>query len=437
MTGLIMTVQLLLGLSILVFLHELGHYLTAKMFGIKVEKFYLFFDAWGGKLMSFEWHGTEFGIGWLPFGGYCKIAGMVDESMDTAQLACEPQAWEFRAKPAWQRLIVICAGVIMNLITGIFIMSCLLLSSQSNYLSNDEVSQYGIYASPIARELHFQTGDKIVQVNGKTVKRFQDVQSLNVLLGATITVVRGQDTLNIVVPDDTYKRLNVQRGALFEPFNYPMATIDSIYESSIAQRAGLQKNDLIIAVAGDSVRSFGAFRDLIWQHRAQEIVIDIVRNNVPESLTVKLDSTGYLGIQLGSYPYQLASYTISSALFYGTKDAFDLILANARGLGKIFTGKEKAQESLQGPVGMARIYGGQWVWTKFWYITALISLILAFMNILPIPALDGGHLVFILAEIITRRKPSIKVLTVAQTIGMMLLLGIMIFAIGNDIIRLF
>jgi len=435
MSGLIMTLQLLLGLSLLVFIHEMGHYLAARAFGIRVNKFYLFFDAWGVKLFSFKRGETEFGIGWLPLGGYCQIAGMIDETQGEEDLASTPQPWEYRSKPAWQRLIVIFGGIFLNFVTGILILSFLLLGSSKGYLSNEEVSRFGITPSSVAQEVGFQSGDRILSINGKKIVRFQDAQAMNVLFGAQVEVLRSNETLTITIPNDTYRRVMQEGVQFFGAENYPVI-VENLVEGSIAEQMGILANDRILQINADTIHSFGILQSVLSAYRNEDVQISIDRNTDILSLNTTLDSTGKLGVFV-RVPYQATRYTLGSALVFGTKDAMDLLTANARGLGKVVSGREKASETIQGPIGMARIYGAKWDWARFWYVTGILSLILAFMNFLPIPALDGGHIVFTVWEIITRRKPSDKFLMVTQQIGMILLITLMVFAFGNDLFRIF
>ncbi|MEG1909825.1 MAG: RIP metalloprotease RseP [Bacteroidales bacterium] len=435
MNFLIMAGQLILGLSILVLIHEAGHFLAARMFGIRVDKFYLFFDAWGWSLFKFKKGDTEYGIGWLPLGGYCKIAGMVDESMDKEQMKQAPQEYEYRSKPAWQRLIVIAAGVVLNLITGIVIFALLIFNQEKAYLSNEEVNKVGIYASSLARDLGFENGDRILSVNGKEIERFKDAQGFSVIFGSDITVDRHGEKKTIQVPKNAYKKLTNIGMRIFEPYYYPLI-IDTVIPNLPAAKAGLDKGDRIIGLDSVTIKSFGDFREGIVNAKNKKVNITFLRNKDTLTRLVLIDSTGYVGL-LASSPYNFKPYTFINSFYYGSKDAFEMISANAKGLGKIFTGEEKASESVQGPIGIASIYGNEWIWSRFWYITAMISLILAFMNILPIPGLDGGHIMFTLYEIITRHKPSDKFLEYSQMVGMFLLMALMVFAVGNDLFRLF
>lgn len=436
MSGLIMAAQLILGLSILVILHELGHFMAARAFGIRVEKFYLFFDAWGVKLFKYKKGNIEYGIGWLPLGGYVKISGMIDESMDKEAMKQPPQPWEFRSKPAWQRLIVMIAGVLMNVILGIIIYSGILLFSTEKYLPNDSVKD-GIYAYPSARQIGFQTGDKILSINGKKFERFEDVASTRMLFGGTVVVEREGLTTGIIVPDTLYRTyIKKKREPFISAHNYQFL-IDSVLPGFPAYKAGLKKSDKIIVVDNQPVECFGHFKELLTEYAGKDVQMVVSRNGSFDTLSVKVDTAGIIGI-LQSIPlYTLKDYTVFSAIGFGASDAIETLVANAKGLGKIFQGKEKVTESVQGPIGIAKIYGGVWDWFRFWTITGMISMVLAFMNILPIPALDGGHVIFLVIEAVTRRKFSDKFMERVQLAGMIILITLMVFIFGNDIFRLF
>lgn len=444
MTGLIMAAQLILGLSILIVLHELGHFLAARAFGIRVEKFYLFFDAWKFRLFHFKRGDTEFGIGWLPIGGYVKIAGMVDESLDTAKLKEPPQPWEFRSKPAWQRLIVMIAGVVMNLIVGMVIFTGIIMHYEKEYLPNSAVTN-GVYAYEAGRDLGFVTGDKIIAVNGNEIERFKDITSTNVLLGATITVDRGGKSVEIVIPGEFYKTYSKGiRDYFIDAHNHPCiidSVIDTIHPDkttsvvSAAKTAGLKKGDRVIQMDSIPIGSYGKLREMAWKNKGRSMELAVVRAKDTLAITLKLDSTGLIGIQCKP-PYTFKKYSFFAAIRYGVSDAMGNLVANVRGLGKIISGKESARESIQGPIGIAKIYGGTWNWFRFWMITGLLSMVLAFMNILPIPALDGGHVIFTTIEMITRKKFSDKFMERAQVVGMIILFAIMGFAIFNDFFKM-
>jgi regulator of sigma E protease len=433
MNGLVMAGQLLAGLGLLVFIHELGHFLAARMFGIRVEKFYVFFDFGGVKLYSKTIGDTEYGIGWFPLGGYVKIAGMIDESVDKEFLNTEPQPWEFRSKPAWQRFIVMIGGITMNIILGIFIFAFWLKIYQQEYVDVQNVKE-GIYAYELAREEGLQTGDRIIAINGKPVKRAIDLVSLKVFFGAELTIIRNGQQLTIDLPDELFQKYGTSKSKFVSiDDNFPFY-VDSVPENSPAYSAGLKPQDRIVSVNDIQVNSYGAFREQIISNSSKEVKLGILRNSETVYSNATVDEEGKLGFyakqQLENLPRK--KYSWASAFVFGTKDGFEAIYFNAVGLGKIFTGKVNATESVQSPIGIAKIYGSTWKWERFWYFTGLISFILAFMNILPIPALDGGHVVFI------QGKPvSEKVLERAQVVGMVMLLALMVFAFGNDIYKEF
>lgn len=429
-----MAAQLILGLAILVTLHELGHFLAARAFGIRVEKFYLFFDAWGFKFFSFKKGETEYGIGWLPLGGYVKIAGMIDESMDKEAMKQPAQPWEFRSKPAWQRLIVMVAGVTMNVLLGIAIYTMVLHKYEKHYLANESVTD-GIYAFDLGKQAGLQTGDKIIKIDGKPFERFEELLSSRVIFGADLTILRDGKEMTITIPDDFYKTtIKAGRGNFIGPFKANLL-VDSVAPGKPASIAGLQKGDAIVTINGTRLFSMEACKKIITENKSKPISMQVVRGNDSLMLQAVVNDSGLIGIayhpDFGRYP--LTDYTFASALSYGSKDAFEAIVSNIKGLKQVFIGKEKASESVQGPIGIATIYGGVWDWHRFWTITGLLSMVLAFMNILPIPALDGGHVVFLLIESVTRKKFSDKFMERAQIAGMVILLSLMVFTIGNDI----
>ncbi|HKK66749.1 MAG TPA: RIP metalloprotease RseP [Bacteroidales bacterium] len=434
MSGLIMAAQLLLALSLLVFVHELGHYLAARAFGIKVDKFFIFFD-WPGKIYSKKVKGTEYGIGMLPIGGYVKIAGMIDESMDKEQMKKPPQPWEFRSKPAWQRLIVMIAGVVMNVIIGILIFTFSHLNYSEQYVDVTQIEE-GIYPYEYARDIGLRTGDKIVSIDGEKVKRMSDVLSTRLYLGEQITVKRNGNALTIPLPDTLYRHMMDAEMPFLSYENFPVE-IKAVTEGKPAEKAGLHSTDNILAVNGHDIQSLGEFREMLFQNKSDTVRMTIRRLGNRMELQMPVDSTGMIGIELDIDEYPTTDYTFFSAMKYGWRDAFESVSANAKGIGKVFSGQEKASESLQGPIGIAKIFGGTWNWARFWMLTGMISMVLAFVNILPIPALDGGHVLFTLIEMVTGRKLPDKFMEIVQLIGLVIVMGLMIFVIGNDIINLF
>jgi len=423
--------QLILALSIIVGLHEFGHFIAARAFGIRVEKFYLFFDAWGIKLFSFKKGDTEYGIGWLPLGGYVKIAGMIDESMDKEAMKEPAKPDEFRAKPAWQRLIVMLGGVIVNFFLGVIILAFITLHYDKQYLPVDEVDN-GIYAYSLAQEVGFETGDKILAVNGEKIDRFSDVLSQSNLMGAKVTVLRNGQEMNVIIPDTFYKNYTSKIKPLFitaDNFNF---SVDSVLAKSAAEKGGIKKGDIILAVDSQTINSFGDFRKSVRGRKGETITVSLLRDQDSLDLSIQVDSFGLVGITPIS-PYKFKEYSLGEGFKYGWNDGVSILSANVKGFGKIFSGKENAAESLQGPIGMATFFGAEWKWHRFWYLTAMISLILAFMNLLPIPALDGGHVMFLIFEIVARKPLSDKFQERAQMAGMAILLSLMVFVILNDI----
>ena len=437
MTGLIMAAQLILGLSILVALHELGHYLAARAFGIRVEKFYLFFDAWGIKLFRFKKGETEYGVGWLPLGGYVKIAGMIDESMDKEQMAGPPQPWEFRSKPAWQRLIVMVAGVTMNLILGVIIFSFLLLAYKKEYLPNSEVKN-GIYAYKLGKQVGLEDGDKILLIDGKSFERFDDLLSSRVVFGSTLTVERHGQRLEVNIPDDFYRTISSEGRWNFIGSGELQYVISTVVSGENADIAGLKTGDKIIAVDGKPVSGNNDLPEKLSNTKGGEVNLSIVRGDQSLNIVSDVSEKGTIGIAYVTASdinksYRMKKYTLTSAFWFGTSDAWEALVSNVKGLKKIFAGEEKATDAVQGPIGIAQIYGGTFDWAWFWRITGLLSMVLAFMNILPIPALDGGHVIFLTIETVTRKKFSDKFMERSQIVGMVLLLALMFFAIGNDV----
>lgn len=435
MDALVMAGQLLLGLGLLVFIHELGHFLAARAFGIKVEKFYIFFDFGGVKLFSKKVGDTEYGIGWFPLGGYVKIAGMVDESMDKEFMNKEPEPHEFRSKPAWQRLIVMLGGITMNVILGIFIFAFWLNHYKVAYLAPQKIDD-GIYAYELARELDLQTGDRIVLINGKKVRRGIDVNSLKVFFGAELTIEREGRTITVDLPDDLFQKLRTEKDRFINFHNFEYQVDSAISESAI--KAGLQKGDKILTLNGIDTRVFGSLQETKLKYTGEQVELKVLRGVDTIFLNADVSENGSIGFIHKPFPdpYQREKYTWVNSFYFGAKDGWEAIYFNAVGLGKIFTGQVNASESVQSPIGIATIYGGVWEWGRFWYLTGLISFLLAFMNLLPIPALDGGHVMFIIIEFIQGKPVSDKFLEKAQVVGMVILLALMTFAFGNDIYKL-
>ena len=427
--------QLLLGLSILVGLHELGHLLTAKLFGMRVEKFSIGFPP---KIAGFMWGETEYSIGAIPLGGFVKISGMVDESMDTAQLASEPQPWEFRAKPAWQRLIVMLGGVIVNVITGVIIFVTLVYSNGETYFSRDQVIENGIVAYEYAEAIGFKTGDKVLDINGQPYQSISELSSGSALLSENgyYTVDRQGEQVKVSIPKGFINTFNSEESfSKFIAIRFPFE-VGAVDPGSGAEAAGIATGDQILAVNGLPITYFDEMQTALLQVKNQTISLVRKKGITVDTLSVAVTGEARIGIAVTPLIEPVKrDYGFAESISKGTSRAFGAVIINAKALGKMFTG-EVSTKNVSGPIGMAKIYGNQWDWVKFWSITGLISMILAFMNLLPIPALDGGHVVFLLYEMVSGRAPSDKFLEVAQKVGMVILLGLMVFAIGNDILKL-
>ncbi len=443
MNTLITLVQFFAALGLLVTLHELGHFLAARAFGIKVEKFYLFFDAFGVKLFKFKKGDTEYGIGWLPLGGYVKIAGMVDESLDKEQLKSEPEPWEFRSKPAWQRLIVMIGGVVVNVILGIVIISGLTFSQGETYVPTSVINERGgIYVSPEAQKWGLKTGDQIIALNGEKVDNLMgSFMSPEFLTNdkKEVTVIRNNETVNLSLPANIENSFSMSSEL---PLIAPRYQFDvkRVVGGSPADKAGVVDGDAFIAIDSIAFGSFFEFKEILTQKAGQTAEFTLKAEDGGARKTyITISEAGTLGFQPNIKGFEGAekqiSYSAGKSLVIGTQKSYELIAANAKGLGKVVSGKVNAKNSLAGPIGIAQMYGPTWDWINFWTLTATISLALALMNILPIPALDGGHVMFLLYEMITRRPVNERVLYIGQVIGMVVLLSLFVFIFWVDISR--
>jgi len=442
----IMVGQLILGLSILVILHEFGHFIAARAFGIKVEKFYLFFDAWNVSLFKFNYKGVEYGMGWLPLGGYVKIAGMIDESMDTEQMAGPPQPWEFRSKPAWQRLIVMLGGIFVNIVLGVLIFWVLTIKYGESYIPNDSV-KYGIVPGTIGRDIGLKAGDKILAVNGQKLVRFEEVISSKVLMGnSTLNVQRGPQTLDIKVPGSILNEISDLGSEAFIS-RMPRTTfmVDTVVAGSSAQKAGLLHADSVVAVNGKPIHFYDEFQAELQQYKNKPVGLTIKRGESTLPLTAQVNKDGMLGFADGRYGIRVKTdlpqektlkFGFFGSLPVGASRAWGTFSDNAKGLGKVFTGQVKANKALSSPIGIARLFGTHIDWFRFWSLVGLLSMALALMNLLPIPALDGGHALFLIIEMIKGKPLSDRFLERAQVVGFVILVTLMVFVFGNDIIKL-
>jgi len=436
MSIVIMVGQLLLGLSILVILHEFGHFIAARAFGIKVEKFYLFFDAWGVSLFKFNYKGVEYGIGWLPLGGYVKIAGMIDESMDTEQMAGPPQPWEFRSKPAWQRLIVMLGGITVNILLGILIFWVITLKYGETQTPNDNL-KYGIAPGVVGKKIGLQPGDKIVAVNGKHIEYFDELISSKVLLGnSVLTVDRDNKEVLITVPGTILNDLSDYGIAEFVKPRVKFA-IDGISPNSGAQKAGLAKGDSILAINGQKTAFFDEVQTALQNNKNKQVELTIWHNNVTRQQPAQITKEGTLGfLPKPTLPEDITiHFGFFGSLPVGASKALGQFADQSKALSKIFTGQVKARKAISSPIGIAVMFGSHVDWFRFWNLVGLLSMVLALMNLLPIPALDGGHALFLLIEMIKGKPLSDKFLERAQIVGFVLLICLMVFAFGNDIVK--
>jgi len=432
--------QLVISLSILVILHEFGHYITAKMFKTRVEKFYLFFDPWFS-LFKFKKGETEYGIGWLPLGGYVKISGMIDESMDKEQMKKPAQPWEFRSKKAWQRFIIMIAGVVMNVLLAMLIYILMLTVWGEKYLPNAELKD-GIAVDSLAMQTGLRNGDKILKVDNIVIEDFFEILPNMLLENAkTLTIERNDSVQTLNIPSDFVKKMiNSERANMIMP-RMPMI-IDSIMPGSINASSQLKKGDRVIGVNGKLIHFHDEFKSEVANYKNQEITLRVIRGNEDLTYPVKLNDKGLLEVMIVTdlnrfFNIATKKYNFWQAIPAGISKAGTKISDYWKQLKLMFNRNVRAYENVGGFITMGKIFPGVWDWQAFWNLTAFLSLMLAVLNILPIPALDGGHVVFVLIEMLTGRKPSEKVLEIAQYIGFAILLTLLVWANLNDILRLF
>ena len=445
MEFLIKATQLIMSLSILVILHELGHFIPAKFFKTRVEKFYLFFDPWFS-LVKKKIGDTEYGIGWLPLGGYVKISGMIDESMDKEQMQKPPESWEFRAKPTWQRLIIMLGGVTVNLLLGIFIYAMVLFAYGSKYLPNENVTD-GIWCvSPLAKDLGFETGDKIIAVDDEKPQAFSGVFE-SLLYAESVTLERDGVTKELALPSNFIAQLleSEERG-LFAP-RIP-TIISGFPANSNAKNAGFEKKDRIVSVNDVGTKYFDQFQFELQQHKGENISVGVNRFGEEILLSVDVTNEGMIGFmpsnlslnqleELGIYSLNSATYSFLESLPAGYHLAIKKLGSYINQFKLILSPSTGAYKGLGGFGTIGSLFPGKWHWQSFWEMTAFLSLMLAFMNVLPIPALDGGHVVFLLYEMFVGKPAPEKVMEYAQMVGMLLLLSLLVYANGNDILKLF
>lgn len=444
MAILMKVLQVVLALSVLILVHELGHFSFAKLFKVRVDKFYLFFDAGGLKLLSTKsgWFSkifprlkdgeTEYGIGWLPLGGYCKINGMVDESMDTESLKGEPKPWEFRTKPAWQRLLIMAGGVLFNFIFAIIVYIVMMYAWGESYISNKGNS---IIVNDLAYDMGFRDGDRILSFDDYVPENFGmlqvDLARKNV---HKATVLRGSDTLDIYIDQSRISEV-LNSSAMFSlavPF-----VVDSIPPTSLNFGCGIERDDRIVSVNGESVRFVQDSRNVLSLHPNEIVPAVVVRGSDSLDFMLQVDSSGLVGIYASLPRIEQRNYSVFTAIPAGVKLTFDTIGGYLSDLRLVATPSTGAYKSVGSFIAIGQAFPSVWDWYSFLYMLALLSIMLGVMNLIPIPGLDGGHIIFTLYEMVTRRKPSLNFLIVAQWIGMILLIMLMLLAFGNDIGRLF
>jgi regulator of sigma E protease len=437
---LIKAAQLILSLSLLVIIHEFGHFLFARIFKTRVEKFYLFFDPWFS-LFKVKKGDTEYGVGWLPLGGYVKISGMIDESMDKEAMKLPPQPYEFRSKKTWQRLLIMVGGVVMNFILAFIIYIGILYAWGEQYLPTANV-KYGIEVDSIGTKIGFQNGDKILSVANLEVDNFQKVIPTIILDKAQyVQVERNGEKVDVEISDDDLALLIKSKGVMsFRiPFDYRIA---KFAKDSPAKTAGLKTGDRIIGMDSLKYEYNDQFKAALKENIGKQVTLNVIRDNKEMAFPMVIPETGMLGIQLDQdlekiFEFKTVRYGLIESIPAGINRGIETINDYLKQFKLIFSPKTKAYESLGGFIAIGNIFPGIWSWFSFWNMTAFLSIILGVMNLLPIPALDGGHVMFLLFEMITGRKPGDKFLEYAQIAGMVLLLTLVIYANGNDIFKLF
>lgn len=436
--------QFLFSLSLLVFVHELGHFTMAKIFKVRVEKFYIFFNPWFS-LFKFKKGETEYGMGWVPLGGYVKIAGMIDESMDLEQMKEEPQPYEFRSKPAWQRLLIMIGGVVVNFIFAFFLYIIILYSWGEQYLPAENLKHGVVVADSLFFNAGIRNGDIIVALDGEKVDDFYGIPATILFDNPrTMQVIREGKEVNIELPSDLQKSLlstsskGFKKKAFLEPRYRYEGEIRELMDGAPARQAGMLESDRILTVGGKAFTYFDEYKDIVTAHRNQVLETRVLRGEDTLTLNIPIGDDGLMGVyptMVSDLQLAVKEYSFLEAIPAGLQMGANKIGDYIKQF-KLFKDPE-AFRSLGGFLTIGNIFPGYWSWPDFWHLTALLSLILGVMNLLPIPALDGGHVLFLLYEMITRRKPSDKFMENAQVVGMIFILLLLVVANGNDILRLF
>jgi regulator of sigma E protease len=442
MDWMIMLAQLLLSLSFLVAVHEFGHLIAAKYFGMRVEQFSIGFPP---KIWSFRKGETEYALSAIPLGGYVKISGMIDESLDTELMKQPPQPWEFRSKPAWQRLIVMLGGIFVNVVVGILIFIGITFAFGDTFMLKDKINERGGFqVGTIGEKIGLKTGDKIVAINGQDFQYLEELIKPKTLLGDNLsfTVERNGEKVVLPVPADFISNFSRKENqGQFLGYRLPPVIFPS-GKGTISEKVGLQKGDLLTEVNGTQVRYWDEVIKVVKETESDSVSFAVQRDGQTLRFKEKFPTEKKeIGIGVVRPENYLADaevnirYGFIESIPLGAKRAFETLQTQIIAFGKIISGRLSAQESLSGPIGIAQAFGYEWDWARFWSLTGVLSLVLAFMNLLPIPALDGGHVMFLSYEMISRRKPSDKFLETAQKVGMVFLLALMVFIFANDIIK--
>ena len=442
MNGLILTAQLLLSLTILVGLHEFGHFLFARIFKIRVNKFYIFFDflfplsnVLNFSLFKKKVGETEYGLGWFPLGGYVDIAGMIDETKDASQLSSEPQPWEFRSKPAWQRLLVMLGGIIVNIILGMIIFSAVKYTWGDVDYSKDVINKAGIYTYPMAESIGLKTGDKIIAINGKDYQYYSNILESLISENTTFTVQRDSEQIEIPVPNELIDELASKQNFIAPLFEF---TVGAVSKGSPAEKSGLRAGDKIVSMNGEPVDYYQLFSPKIRENAGKKIELGLERDGKLLTIQPTVSEDSIIGFNPSpALEVTKSKYGLGQAIIKGSKEALSIIPQQINGFARIFKGHISPKNALSGPVAIASMFSPKWDWEIFWKLTGMISMALAFINALPIPALDGGHVIMLLYEMISGRKPSEKFLERAQQVGTFILLALMIYVLFNDTLKLF
>lgn len=434
--------QFLLSLSLLIILHELGHFIPAKLFKTRVEKFYLFFDV-KYSLLKKKIGETEYGIGWLPLGGYVKISGMIDESMDKEQMALPPQPWEFRSKPAWQRLIIMLGGVTVNFILAFIIYIGMAFVYGDTYIANSDLKDGLLIENPAMIKAGFKTGDKILAVDGTQIIKFDNEINLKIAMGKEILIERNGVQQTIKMPNDIVDQLSKHEKGPIVAIRMPFA-IGAVTEES--KNTALKPKDVILSLNGQKTKYFDEAKTILDSNKGKTIPAVVLRNQKETQVQVIVNNDGKLGVQMGGlgmesleklgyYKISKEEFSLLASIPVGIEKGKNQLIGYGKQLKMIFNPDTGAYKQVGGFAAIYNIFPNTWSWEVFWTITALLSIMLGVMNLLPIPALDGGHVMFLLYEMISGKKPSDKFLENAQMVGFVLLISLLLFANGNDIYK--